>query len=173
MCWLLTKWGWTAWCCNPLFSTISWLASAKWRRQKLLRSQSTIFCSWRSWRAALVSPPGATSQVCFWTNKTNGIESMEEVRATIKDIIQYRSLSGKFSSVHSDLAAEGITRWGRKVPFFFSEKKIQIFETLSGFEMARTSDHRFDLFSFGHRFCFWVVCLICLACIKQPDKLTA
>lgn len=56
MFWLLTKWGWTAWCCNPLFSKISWLASAKWRRQKLLRSQSTIFCCWRSWRAALVSP---------------------------------------------------------------------------------------------------------------------
>ena len=63
-------------------------------------------------------------QVCFWKNTTNGVESMEEVRAAIKDIIEYRSLSGKFSSVHSDLAAEGITRWGRKDPFF-SEKRFR------------------------------------------------
>ena len=70
----------------------------------------------------LKSCSGISDKFAFEKNKTNGVESMEEVRAAIKDIIQYRSLSGKFSSVHSDLAAEGITRWGRKDPFF-SQKK--------------------------------------------------
>ena len=38
------------------------------------------------------------------------IESMEEVGAAIKEIIHYFTIRGKFSSVHPDLAAEGITR---------------------------------------------------------------
>ena len=38
------------------------------------------------------------------------IESMEEVGAAIKEIINYFTIRGKFSSVHPDLAAEGITR---------------------------------------------------------------
>ena len=38
------------------------------------------------------------------------IESMEEVGAAIKEIIHYDTIRGKFSSVHPDLAAEGITR---------------------------------------------------------------
>ena len=38
------------------------------------------------------------------------IDSMEEVGAAIKEIIQYKTIRGKFSSVHPDLAAEGITR---------------------------------------------------------------
>ena len=38
------------------------------------------------------------------------IESMEEVGAAIKEIIHYSTIRGKFSSVHPDLAAEGITR---------------------------------------------------------------
>ena len=38
------------------------------------------------------------------------IESMEELGAAIKEIIQYRTIRGKFSSVHPDLAAEGITK---------------------------------------------------------------
>ena len=38
------------------------------------------------------------------------IESMEELGAAIKEIICYRTIRGKFSSVHPDLAAEGITR---------------------------------------------------------------
>ena len=38
------------------------------------------------------------------------IDSMEEVAAAIKEIIHYRTLRGKFSSVHPDLAAEGITK---------------------------------------------------------------
>ena len=35
------------------------------------------------------------------------IDSMEELGAAIKEIIQYRTIRGKFSSVHPDLAAEG------------------------------------------------------------------
>ena len=38
------------------------------------------------------------------------IESMEELGAAIKEIIQFRTIRGKFSSVHPDLAAEGIAR---------------------------------------------------------------
>ena len=38
------------------------------------------------------------------------IERMEEVGAAIKEIIHYFTIRGKFSSVHPDLAAEGITR---------------------------------------------------------------
>ena len=38
------------------------------------------------------------------------IESMEEVAAAIKEIIEFKTIRGKFSSVHPDLAAEGITR---------------------------------------------------------------
>ena len=42
--------------------------------------------------------------------KNKSIESMEEVGAAIKEIIHYHTIRGKFSSVHPDLAAEGITR---------------------------------------------------------------
>ena len=42
--------------------------------------------------------------------KNKDIEGMEEVGAAIKEIIQYKTIRGKFSSVHPDLAAEGITR---------------------------------------------------------------
>ena len=38
------------------------------------------------------------------------IESREEVGAAIKEIIHYHTIRGKFSSVHPDLAAEGITK---------------------------------------------------------------
>ena len=38
------------------------------------------------------------------------IESMDELGAAIKEIIHYKTIRGKFSSVHPDLAAEGITR---------------------------------------------------------------
>ena len=43
-----------------------------------------------------------------FTNKS--IESMEEVGAAIKKIIHFKTIRGKFSSVHPDLAAEGIAR---------------------------------------------------------------
>ena len=42
--------------------------------------------------------------------KNKSIESMEELGAAIKEIIQYKTIRGKFSSVHPDLAAEGIAR---------------------------------------------------------------
>ena len=35
---------------------------------------------------------------------------MEEVVAAIKEVIHFKTLRGKFSSVHPDLLAEGITR---------------------------------------------------------------
>ena len=38
------------------------------------------------------------------------IKSMDEVGAVIKEIIQFKTIRGKFSSIHPDLAAEGITR---------------------------------------------------------------
>ena len=38
------------------------------------------------------------------------IESMEKLGEAIKQIIQFKTIRGKFSSVHPDLAAEGITR---------------------------------------------------------------
>ena len=39
-----------------------------------------------------------------------GIESLEEMGTAIKEIINYDTIRGKFSSVHPDLADEGITR---------------------------------------------------------------
>ena len=42
--------------------------------------------------------------------RNKSIESMEEVGAAIKEIIHFKTIRGKFSSVHPDLAAEGITR---------------------------------------------------------------
>ena len=38
------------------------------------------------------------------------IESMDELGAAVKEIINYFTIRGKFSSVHPDLAAERITR---------------------------------------------------------------
>ena len=38
------------------------------------------------------------------------IESMDELGASIKKVIHFHTIRGKFSSVHPDLAAEGITR---------------------------------------------------------------
>ena len=49
----------------------------------------------------------AMDQAAF-NNK--GIESMEEVGRALKKIIHYKTLRVKFSSVHPDLAAEGINR---------------------------------------------------------------
>ena len=40
----------------------------------------------------------------------NNIESMEEVGPALKKIIHFRTLRGKFFSVHPDLAAEGIIK---------------------------------------------------------------
>ena len=41
--------------------------------------------------------------------KNKSIESMK-LGAAIKEIMEYQTIRGKFSSVHPDLAAEGITR---------------------------------------------------------------
>ena len=38
------------------------------------------------------------------------IERVDELGAAIKEIIHNKTIRGKFSSVHPDLAAEGITR---------------------------------------------------------------
>ena len=38
------------------------------------------------------------------------ITTMEEVGAAIREVIKFYTIRGKFSSVHPDLAAEGITR---------------------------------------------------------------
>ena len=43
-----------------------------------------------------------------FTNKS--VVTVEELGAAIKEIIQYKTIRGKFSSVHPDLAAAGITR---------------------------------------------------------------
>ena len=42
--------------------------------------------------------------------KNKNLESVEELGAAIKEIIHHSTIRGKFSSVHPDLAAEGITR---------------------------------------------------------------
>ena len=42
--------------------------------------------------------------------KNKRIESTEEVGAAIKEVIHYKTIRGKFSSVHPDLASEGITK---------------------------------------------------------------
>ena len=42
--------------------------------------------------------------------QNKGIESMEDVGAAMKEIIQHKNIRGKFSSVHPDLAEEGIIR---------------------------------------------------------------
>ena len=49
---------------------------------------------------------GALDYMSFPDN----IESMEEVGPALKKIIHCQTLRGKFSSVHPDLAAEGITK---------------------------------------------------------------
>ena len=42
--------------------------------------------------------------------RNKDIESMEELGAGIREVIHYKTIRGKFSSVHPDLAAVGITR---------------------------------------------------------------
>ena len=42
--------------------------------------------------------------------KNKSIWNMDEVGAAIKEVINYPTIRGKFSSVHPDLAAVGITR---------------------------------------------------------------
>ena len=42
--------------------------------------------------------------------KNNDIKSMEELGSAIKKTMEYKTIRGKFSSVHPDLVKEGITR---------------------------------------------------------------
>ena len=42
--------------------------------------------------------------------KNKEIESMDELGASIKKVIHFHTIRGKFTSVHPDLVAEGITR---------------------------------------------------------------
>ena len=58
------------------------------------------------------------------------IESMDELGAAIKEIIHYKTIRGKFSSVHPDLAAEGITRVevGEEGLHFVTKVRAQKFE---------------------------------------------
>ena len=62
------------------------------------------------------------------------IESMEEVGPALKKIIHYKTLRGKFSSVHPDLAAEGIT-------------KVEVGE--EGLFFIKNSDAGFKILNFG------------------------
>ena len=48
-------------------------------------------------------------QQAFINKNAVNMEKME-LGAAIKEIIYYKTIRGKFSSVHPDLAAEGITR---------------------------------------------------------------
>ena len=54
------------------------------------------------------------------------IESMEKLGEAIKEIIHYKTIRGKFSSVHPDLAAEGITRVevGEEGIYFISDQQL-------------------------------------------------
>ena len=59
------------------------------------------------------------------TFMNKSIESMEELGASLKEIIHYQTIRGKFSSVHPDLAAIGITRVevGEKGLHFISDQQ--------------------------------------------------
>ena len=56
----------------------------------------------------------ATSYQCKFAVQqvfmNKNIETFEELGSAIKEIIHHKTIRGKFSSVHPDLAAEGITR---------------------------------------------------------------
>ena len=60
--------------------------------------------------------------------KNKSIRSMEEVGAALKEIIHYRTIRGNFSSVHPDLASEGITRVevGEEGLHFITQKETGI-----------------------------------------------
>ena len=57
--------------------------------------------------------PATSYQMKFVVNQVlacKNIDSAEDLGTAIKKIIHYKTIRGKFSSVHPDLAAEGITR---------------------------------------------------------------
>ena len=53
------------------------------------------------------------------------IDSMDELGAAIKEIIQYKTIRGKFSCVHPDLAAKGIVKVevGEEGLYFISDQQ--------------------------------------------------
>ena len=57
--------------------------------------------------------PARSFQMKFAVDRVffnKSIDSIEDLGTTIMKIIHYKTIRGKFSSVHPDLAAEGITR---------------------------------------------------------------
>ena len=57
--------------------------------------------------------PAKSYQLKFAVNQVfqnKSIQDIQEVGAAVKKTINYNTIRGKFSSVHPDLAAEGITR---------------------------------------------------------------
>ena len=57
--------------------------------------------------------PARSYQIKFAVDRVfnnKSIDSTEDIGMAIKEIIHYKTIRGKFSSVHPDLAAEGITR---------------------------------------------------------------
>ena len=71
------------------------------------------------------------------------IESMEEVGAAIKESIQFKTIRGKFSSVHPDLAAEGITRVevGEEGLHFISDQQTGELPLTDGASTASICSH--------------------------------
>ena len=54
--------------------------------------------------------PARSYQMKFAVGQVFLNKSIESTERAIKEIIHYKTIRGKFSSVHPDLAAEGITR---------------------------------------------------------------
>ena len=57
--------------------------------------------------------PARSYQIKFAVDRVfnnKSIDSAKDLGPSIKEIIHYKTIRGKFSSVHPDLAAEGITR---------------------------------------------------------------
>ena len=58
--------------------------------------------------------PATSYQMKFAVDQVflnKGINSAKDLGPALKNIIHYKTISGKFSSVNPDLAAEGITTW--------------------------------------------------------------
>ena len=72
--------------------------------------------------------PARSYQMKFAVDRVfnnKSIDSIEDLGTTIMKIIHYDTIRGKFSSVHPDLAAEGITRVkvGEEGLHFFAKKE--------------------------------------------------
>ena len=72
--------------------------------------------------------PARSYQMKYAINDVLGnksIDSTEDLASAIKEIIHYKTIRGMFSSVHPDLAAEGITRVevGEEGPHFITDSR--------------------------------------------------